>query len=67
MRRHEGEHPGGLIHIDIKKLGASIASVIAAPAIAPARATAAAGWEFFHVFAEKLRAPSSRQFPLVLP
>jgi transposase len=38
VRRYEREHPGELIHIDIKKLGNSIASVTASPVTGPARA-----------------------------
>ena len=49
VRRYEREHPGEMIHIDIKKLGRfERTSVIALPANVPAilPARAAASWEF---------------------
>ncbi len=39
IRRYERQHPGELIHIDIKSSASSIGSAIASPAIAPVRAT----------------------------
>ena len=41
VRRYEREHPGEIIHIDIKKLGRSSKSATASPAIAKVKATAA--------------------------
>ena len=41
VRRYERQHPGELIHIDIKKLGKFNRMVIASPAIEPARAASA--------------------------
>jgi len=50
VRRYEREHPGDMIHIDIKKLGRFDKIDIGSPEIGPAKATAGGvGWEFVHV------------------
>jgi transposase InsO family protein len=49
LRRYEREHPGELIHIDIKKLGRFARPGHRVTGDRPGCRTAHAGWEFVHV------------------
>ncbi len=53
VRRYERDHPGEMIHLDIKKLGRSMVSAIASPrpqrTKQPAARGEGPGWEFVHV------------------
>ena len=61
--RYQREQPGELIHIDIKKLGRSMASVTGSPAIGAARSVASAGTSCMSASTMRRGSPTPRSCP----